>query len=254
MRRHPSPLRLPQQKGRLRATLHRQMKPRASHMAKQINGDRAGSVSHIWERECSTQRRNQKIIEVAASTGLAPALRDRLTSAAARMANEVRYDNLGTFEFLVNVAPSKNDEAAFAFIEANPRLQVEHTVTEEVTGIDLVKLQLQLAAGRSLAELEMRQADIPKPRGFAIQMRINTESMSADGSPNPSDGTFTASDAPSGPGVRIDSFAYAGYTTSPNFDSLLAKVVAHSGSADFADAVTKAYRALCEFRMHVGSR
>jgi len=172
-----------------------------------------------------------------------------LTAAAVRMANEVRYDNLGTFEFLVNVASDKNDEATFAFIEANPRLQVEHTVTEEVIGIDLVKLQLQLAAGRTLAELHALQAEIPKPRGFAIQMRINMESMAADGSAKPSGGTLTAFDAPSGPGVRTDSFAYAGYTTSPNFDSLLAKVIAHSGSADFADAVAKAYRALCEFRI-----
>jgi len=226
-----------------------QLMPRARHIEVQIVGDHEGGVSHLWERECSIQRRNQKIVEVAPSPGLAPALRDRLTAAAVRMATEVRYDNLGTFEFLVNVASGKNDEATFAFIEANPRLQVEHTVTEEVTGIDLVKLQLQLAAGRSLAELHMRQAEIPSPRGFAIQMRINMESMAADGSARPSGGTLTAFDTPSGPGVRTDSFAYAGYTTSPNFDSLLAKVIAHSGSADFADAVAKAYRALCEFRI-----
>jgi acetyl/propionyl-CoA carboxylase alpha subunit/acetyl-CoA carboxylase carboxyltransferase component len=226
-----------------------QLMPRARHIEVQIIGDKSGGVSHLWERECSIQRRNQKIVEVAPSPGLAPAVRDRLTAAAVRMAKEVRYDNLGTFEFLVNLASGKSDEVTFAFIEANPRLQVEHTVTEEVTGIDLVKLQIQLAAGRSLAELGMRQADIPKPRGFAIQMRINMESMAADGSAKPSGGTLTAFDAPSGPGVRTDSFAYAGYTTSPNFDSLLAKVIAHSPSADFADVVTKAYRALCEFRI-----
>ena len=119
-----------------------QLMPRARHIEVQIVGDLAGGVSHLWERECSIQRRNQKIVEVAPSPGLAPALRDRLTAAAVRMAKEVRYDNLGTFEFLVNVASDKNDEATFAFIEANPRLQVEHTVTEEVTGIDLVKLQI----------------------------------------------------------------------------------------------------------------
>jgi acetyl/propionyl-CoA carboxylase alpha subunit/acetyl-CoA carboxylase carboxyltransferase component len=226
-----------------------QLMPRARHIEVQIIGDKSGGVSHLWERECSIQRRNQKIVEVAPSPGLAPALRDRLTAAAVRMATEVRYDNLGTFEFLVNAASNKNDEATFAFIEANPRLQVEHTVTEEVTGIDLVKLQIQLAAGRTLAELSMRQSDISKPRGFAIQMRINMESMSADGSAKPSGGTLTAFDAPSGPGVRIDTFAYAGYTTSPNFESLLAKVIAHSPSRDFADSVTKAYRALSEFRI-----
>ena len=123
-----------------------QLMPRARHIEVQIIGDGTGNVSHLWERECSIQRRNQKIVEIAPSPGLAPAMRDRLTAAAVRMAKEVRYDNLGTFEFLVNAdASAKNDEAGFAFIEANPRLQVEHTVTEEVTGIDLVKLQIQLA-------------------------------------------------------------------------------------------------------------
>ncbi|MGD0120301.1 MAG: biotin carboxylase N-terminal domain-containing protein, partial [Candidatus Binatus sp.] len=227
-----------------------QLMPRARHIEVQIIGDGTGNVSHLWERECSIQRRNQKIVEIAPSPGLAPAMRDRLTAAAVRMAKEVRYDNLGTFEFLVNAdASAKNDEAGFAFIEANPRLQVEHTVTEEVTGIDLVKLQIQLAAGRSLAELGMQQADIPKPRGFAMQVRINMESMRADGSAKPAGGTLTAFEAPSGPRVRIDSFAYAGYTTSPSFDSLLAKLITHSHSADFADVVTKTYRALCEFRI-----
>ncbi len=227
-----------------------QLMPRARHIEVQIIGDGSGNVSHLWERECSIQRRNQKIVEIAPSPGLAPVMRKRLTAAAVRMAKEVRYDNLGTFEFIVNGdASAKNDEAGFAFIEANPRLQVEHTVTEEVTGIDLVKLQIQLAAGDTLAELGMQQADIPKPRGFAMQVRINMESMRADGSAKPTGGTITAFEAPSGPRVRTDSFAYAGYTTSPNFDSLLAKLIAHSHSADFADVVAKTYRALCEFRI-----
>jgi acetyl/propionyl-CoA carboxylase alpha subunit/acetyl-CoA carboxylase carboxyltransferase component len=227
-----------------------QLMPRARHIEVQIIGDGSGNVSHLWERECSIQRRNQKIVEIAPSPGLAPAMRDRLTAAAVRMAKEVRYDNLGTFEFLVNAdASAKSDEAGFAFIEANPRLQVEHTVTEEVTGIDIVKLQIQLAAGCSLAELGMQQSDIPKPRGFAMQVRINMESMRADGSARPAGGTLTAFEAPSGPRVRIDSFAYAGYTTSPSFDSLLAKLITHSQSADFADVVTKTYRVLCEFRI-----
>jgi len=227
-----------------------QVMPRARHIEVQIIGDERGEVSHLWERECSIQRRHQKIVEVAPAPGLDPALRDRLTAAAVRMAKEVRYNNLGTFEFLVNGdASASNGKAAFAFIEANPRLQVEHTVTEEVTGVDLVKLQIQLAAGRSLAELGMRQADIPKPRGFAMQVRINMESMRADGTAKPAGGTITAFEAPSGPRVRTDSFAYAGYTTSPNFDSLLAKLIAHSHSADFADVVAKTYRALCEFRI-----
>jgi acetyl/propionyl-CoA carboxylase alpha subunit/acetyl-CoA carboxylase carboxyltransferase component len=226
--------------------------PRARHIEVQVAGDGSGSVSHLWERECTIQRRNQKLVEIAPSPGLPERLRARLTAAAVQMAEAVRYDNLGTFEFLVEAdlrTDLRHGDAEFAFIEANPRLQVEHTVTEEVTGIDLVKLQLQLAGGSMLTELGVRQADIPRPRGFAIQMRINMESMGADGTAKPSGGTLTAFEAPSGPGLRVDSFAYAGYTTNPNFDSLLAKLIAHSPSADFGAAVTRAYRALCEFRI-----
>jgi len=222
--------------------------PRARHIEVQILGDRSGLVSHLWERECSVQRQNQKLIEIAPSPGLSPSLRDRITAAAVRLAEAARYDNIGTFEFLVD-AGSAGDAPALAFIEANPRLQVEHTVTEEVTGVDLVKLQLQLAAGRSLAELGLEQASVPQPRGFAMQLRINMESMTADGRAKPSGGTITALEAPSGPGVRVDSYAYTGYATNPRFDSLLAKVIVHSPSANFADVVNRAYRALCEFKI-----
>jgi pyruvate carboxylase len=149
-----------------------QLMPRARHVEVQIIGDGSGRVSHLWERECTIQRRNQKLIEFAPSPDLPDGLRDRLLAAAVRMAEVMRLDNLGTFEFLVN-ANGATTEAVFAFIEANPRLQVEHTVTEAVTGVDLVKLQLRLAAGRTLAELGMLQQDIPNPRGFAIQVRIN---------------------------------------------------------------------------------
>jgi acetyl/propionyl-CoA carboxylase alpha subunit/acetyl-CoA carboxylase carboxyltransferase component len=225
-----------------------QLISRARHIEVQIIGDSAGGVSHLWERECTIQRRNQKLIEVAPSPGLPPALRDRLTAAAVSLAEEVHYDNLGTFEFLVDAAHGRG-EALFAFIEANPRLQVEHTVTEEVTGVDLVKLQLKLAAGFSLAELGLRQADVPAPRGFALQARINMESMGADGVAKPAGGTLAAFETPSGPGLRTDTFGYAGYTTNPRFDSLLAKLIAHSPSPEFADVVNKAYRALCEFRI-----
>ena len=225
-----------------------QLIARARHIEVQIIGDSAGGVSHLGERECTIQRRNQKLIEVAPSPGLRPALRDRLTAAAVRLAQEVRFDNLGTFEFLVDAGNEKR-EAPFAFIEANPRLQVEHTVTEEVTGIDLVKLQLKLAAGYSLKELELRQEDVPNPRGFAIQLRINMESMGIDGVAKPSGGTISAFEMPSGPGLRTDTFGYVGYMTSPRFDSLLAKLIAHSPNNEFGDAVAKAYRALCEFRI-----
>jgi acetyl/propionyl-CoA carboxylase alpha subunit/acetyl-CoA carboxylase carboxyltransferase component len=225
-----------------------QLMPRARHIEVQIIGDGSGAVSHLWERECSIQRRNQKIVEIAPSPTLPPGVRDRLTAAAVKLAKEVRYNSLGTFEFLVDATRGEG-EPAFAFIEANPRLQVEHTVTEEVTGIDIVKTQLLLAAGKTLADLHLTQKEIPPPRGFAIQVRINMESMGADGTAKPSGGTLTAFELPSGPGVRIDTFGYAGYTTNPNFDSLLAKLIAHSPSSDFADAVSKTYRALCEFKI-----
>jgi acetyl/propionyl-CoA carboxylase alpha subunit len=222
--------------------------PRARHIEIQVIGDGSGGVSHLWERECSIQRQNQKIIEVAPSPGLAGALRDRLTAAAVRLAEEVRYESLGTFEFLVDEA-SGADQAAFAFNEVNARLQVEHTVTEEVMGIDLVKVQLQLAIGSSLAELGLQQADVPEPRGFAMQVRINTETMGTDGVARPAGGTLTAFEVPSGPGLRVDSCGYVGYTVNPRFDSLLAKLVGYSPSRRFADLVTRTYRALCEFKI-----
>jgi acetyl/propionyl-CoA carboxylase alpha subunit/acetyl-CoA carboxylase carboxyltransferase component len=220
----------------------------ARHIEVQIVGDGAGAVSHLWERECSIQRRHQKLVEIAPSPGLPPGLRDRITAAAVRLAQDVRYDNLGTFEFLVDAA-RLSDEAPFAFIEANPRLQVEHTVTEEVTGLDLVRIQIELTGGASLAALGLRQHEVPEPRGFAIQVRVNMETMGPDGTALPSGGTLTAFDPPTGPGVRVDTFGYAGYRTSPRFDSLLAKVIAHTNRPHFVEAVNRAYRALCEFRV-----
>ena len=134
--------------------------PRARHIEVQIVGDGSGAVSHVWERECSIQRRHQKLVEVAPSPGLPAPLRDRLIASAVRLAETVTYNSLGTFEFLVD-ATAAEDEAEYAFIETNARLQVEHTVTEEVTGLDLVKLQLQLAAGQSLAGLGLRAGRCP---------------------------------------------------------------------------------------------
>ncbi len=225
-----------------------QLMPRARHIEVQIIGDGSGCVSHLFERECSIQRRQQKLVEVAPCPTLSPALRARLTADAVRMAEAVHYHNAGTFEFLVS-ADEAGDSAPYAFIEANPRLQVEHTVTEEVLDIDLVRIQLELAAGRSLAELGLEQAAVPAPRGFAVQVRLNTETMQADGSARPSGGTLTAFEVPSGHGVRTDTCGYVGYETNPHFDSLLAKVIGHSSSPRFGDAVARTARALDELRI-----
>jgi acetyl/propionyl-CoA carboxylase alpha subunit len=222
--------------------------PRARHVEVQVAGDGAGEVSHFWERECSLQRQRQKLIELAPAPGLSPGLRARLLEAALRLARAARFENVGTIEFLVDAAAAGDDEA-FAFIEANPRLQVEHTVTEVVTGIDLVTLQLELAAGRSLADLGLRQAVVPAPRGMAMQVRINLETMGGDGAARPAGGTLAAFEGPSGPGIRLDTFGYAGYRTNPRFDSLLAKLVVSSASGALAEVAAKAYRALCEFRI-----
>jgi len=217
----------------------------ARHVEVQIVGDATAAILHLHERECSAQRRNQKVVEIAPSPSLTPALRDALTSAAVKLASAARYDNLGTFEFLVDA----DDMQTFAFIEANPRLQVEHTVTEEVTGVDLVQSQLQIAGGASLASLGLTQAAIPAPRGFAIQRRVNMETMDAEGNAKPAGGVLSVFEPPSGPGLRVDTFGYAGYRTSPSFDSLLAKLIVHSPSGDYANAVRRASRALSEFRI-----
>jgi len=220
----------------------------ARHIEIQIVGDRAGAVSHLWERECTLQRRNQKLIEIAPSPSLTPQLRRQITDAALKLAAAAKYDNLGTFEFLVD-ASDPEEGAFFAFIEANPRLQVEHTVTEEVTGVDLVGTQLQIAAGRTLAELRLTQQDAPEARGYAIQLRVNMETMDGDGNTHPTSGILTAFDMPSGPGIRVDSFGYTGYHAGTSFDSLLAKLIVHSASPTFGDAVAKAYRVACETRI-----
>ena len=217
----------------------------ARHIEVQIVGDATGAISHLYERECSAQRRHQKLVEIAPSPSLTPALRTVLCDAAVKLAKAAHYDNLGTFEFLVDA----DDMKTFAFIEANPRLQVEHTVTEEVTGIDLVQTQLAIAGGASLASLGLTQGSVPAPRGFAIQFRINMETMDGQGNARPAGGTLAVFEPPSGPGLRVDTFGYAGYRTSSSFDSLLAKLIVHSASMNYADAVRRASRALGEFRI-----
>ena len=135
------------------------------------------------------------------------------------------------------------------FIEANPRLQVEHTVTEEVLGLDLVRLQIEVARGKTLADLNLTQTEVPTPRGVAVQARVNLETMSADGSARPAGGVLSAFEPPSGPGVRVDGFGYAGYRTSARYDSLLAKLIVHAGVGGLPVAVAKAHRALSEFKI-----
>ncbi|SOB74710.1 Biotin-requiring enzyme [Marinobacter sp. LV10R510-11A] len=214
------------------------------HIEVQVLGDGKGDAVHFWERECSLQRRNQKLIEIAPSPTLSESTRENLLEASLRMARKVNYAGLGTFEFLV--AANGND---YFFIEANPRLQVEHTITEEITGVDLVQSQIAVLGGTSLADLNLTQNQIAAANGYAIQCRVNMETMDASGATQPSGGTLQAFEPPTGPGVRVDTFGYSGYTTSPHFDSLLAKVIVHSRSSDYTQAVRKAYRALCQFRV-----
>src|SRR5690606_20357463 len=212
----------------------------------QVLGDGTGAVSHAWERDCTVQRSHQKLIELAPAPALDPALRQQLLDAAVTMAQAVALRGLCTFEFLLDL--DQPDAPAWYFLEANPRLQVEHTVTEAVTGLDLVQLQLRLSQGASLAELQVRQDEIPAPRGVAIQARVNLERMAPDGRAMPAGGTLRAYEPPSGPGVRVDGHGHAGMQPHPGFDTLLAKVVVHHPQG-FAAALQRTRRALAEFRL-----
>jgi acetyl/propionyl-CoA carboxylase alpha subunit/acetyl-CoA carboxylase carboxyltransferase component len=223
-----------------------QLLPRARHVEVQILGD-GTEVAHLWDRECSAQRQRQKLIETAPAFGLTAEIRAKLLELSVALGKAVNYRGLGTIEFLVD--QDAGSTLPFAFIEANPRLQVEHTVTEAITGLDLVRIQLQLAAGGSLAKMGLRQFAIPAPRGVAIQARVNLEAMNADGSARPSGGTLLLYEPASGPGIRIDGFGYAGYCTSSKFDSLLAKLIVYTADGDLAAAARKAERALSEFRI-----
>jgi acetyl/propionyl-CoA carboxylase alpha subunit/acetyl-CoA carboxylase carboxyltransferase component len=218
------------------------------HVEIQVLGDGTGEVVHLWERECSIQRERQKIIEIAPAPCLSAAVRDRLLAAAVKLARESNYRGAGTFEFLVD-ASVEGDAATFAFIEANARLQVEHTVTEEVTGVDLVAAQIAIAAGATLSSLGLCQEAIGQPRGMALQARVNLETMQPDGGVRAAGGVLAAYEPPAGPGVRVDGYGYAGYRTNPRFDSLLAKVIVHARSGGFEQLAAKTVRALAEFRL-----
>jgi acetyl/propionyl-CoA carboxylase alpha subunit/acetyl-CoA carboxylase carboxyltransferase component len=216
----------------------------ARHIEVQVIGDGTGAVSHLWERDCSVQRRHQKLIEIAPAPGLDAGLRDRLIDAALRLARETRYRGLGTFEFLIPADGSGVGE--FWFLEANPRLQVEHTVTEEVTGTDLVAAQLRIAAGETLDALGLAGPP-PPPRGTAVQLRLYAERLGPDGETRPSAGTLDRFDLPAGPGVRVDTACRPGDRVGVRYDPLLAKIVVRGAGP--SAAVERARRALAELRV-----
>ena len=214
---------------------------RARHIEVQVIGD-GTAVAHLHERDCSLQRRHQKLLEIAPAPWLSDATRAALTDAALRLAAAVGYRGLGTVEFLLD-ADAPADAPRFAFLEVNPRLQVEHTVTEEVCGVDLVQAQLRLAAGETLAAVGL--ANGAPVRGTALQLRVNLERVGADGGATPSAGTLAAYEPPSGPGVRVDGAGYAGYATNPRFDPLLAKLIVSAPTLPLV--IRRATRALDEF-------
>jgi acetyl-CoA carboxylase biotin carboxylase subunit len=207
----------------------------ARHVEVQVLGDASGRAIHLFERECSLQRRRQKLFEESPSTALDDGTRAEMTAAAVRLADAVDYRGAGTIEFLLD------QDGRFYFIEMNTRIQVEHPVTEMVTGVDLVKEQLRVAAGEPPS---VRQGDVA-PRGVAFEFRINAEDAAAGFLPSP--GTVTALGLPGGPGVRVDTAVYAGYTIPPFYDSLVAKLLVWG--RDRGEAIARGRRALRELRI-----
>ncbi|MGH9011227.1 MAG: acetyl-CoA carboxylase biotin carboxylase subunit [Acidimicrobiia bacterium] len=204
----------------------------ARHVEVQVLGD-GGDVIHLFERECSLQRRRQKVVEEALSPGISPAIREAMTTAAVEMARAVGYRSAGTVEFLVD-----DDSGDFFFMEMNTRIQVEHPVTEWLCGVDLVAEQLRIAAGE---RLRLAQGDI-EPRGAAIEFRVNAEDPANDFCPSP--GPIEGLHLPAGPWVRVDTWLEAGGEVTPFYDSLLAKVIVWG--ADRAEAIARSRRVLGE--------
>lgn len=203
------------------------------HIEVQILADKQGNAVYLGERDCSMQRRNQKVLEETPSTAATPELREKMGRAAVSAAKACGYYNAGTIEFLLD----KNGR--FYFMEMNTRIQVEHPITEWVTGIDLVKQQILIAAGE---KLPFKQEDISL-RGHSIECRINAESPEKNFRPSP--GTITALHIPGGPGIRVDSSVYQGYTIPPYYDSMIAKLVVHAPTRP--EAIAKMKWALSEF-------
>jgi pyruvate carboxylase len=209
------------------------------HIEVQILADSHGRVEHLWERDCSIQRRHQKVVEIAPAIGLDPKVRKEICEAARHLMTSARYRNAGTVEFLLEPGGD------FYFIEVNPRIQVEHTVTELVMGIDLVQAQIRVAEGWTLERIGLPE-EIPEPRGYAIQCRVTTEDPENDFLPDA--GRITHYRSPGGFGVRLDgATAFTGAVVSPHYDSLLVKVCTHA--LRFEDAISKMHRALMEFRL-----
>ncbi|MGH7617769.1 MAG: acetyl-CoA carboxylase biotin carboxylase subunit, partial [Gemmatimonadaceae bacterium] len=205
---------------------------RPRHIEFQIMGDKHGRVIHLGERDCSVQRRHQKLIEEAPSPAVGPALRERMGSDAVRGAKAIDYVGAGTIEMLLD------EDGSYYFMEMNTRIQVEHGVTEMLTGVDLVKEQLRVASGEPLSITEL-----PPLRGHVIEVRVNAEDPSRNFQPSP--GRIDVFHPPGGPGVRIDSHVYAGYTVPPYYDSLLAKLICQG--RDRAEAVKRVQVALESF-------
>lgn len=216
----------------------------ARHIEVQIMGDGTGAVTHFYDRDCTLQRRHQKLIEIAPAPFLSNAVREQIFDYARRIGAHVSYRGAGTIEFMID--PTSDE---IFFIEANARLQVEHTVTEAILGIDLVRLQIEIAKGRSLEDMALTQSELHAPDGFGIQARVCLETMQADGSVRPSGGALDVYTPPSGPGIRVDDYGYAGYKTSPHYDSLIAKVIAHSPKLSYEDTLRRLSRALGEFEI-----
>jgi len=216
---------------------------RPRHIEIQILADNHGNVMHLFERDCSIQRRNQKVIEIAPAPKLEQALREQLFQHAIAFAKEIGYQNAGTVEFLIETQGPNTGK--HVFIEMNPRIQVEHTVTEEITDVDLVQSQLRIAQGETLTELGLKQEELA-PHGFAIQCRITTEDPASGFRPDT--GMITTYRSPGGAGIRLDGGTVTtGAEVSPHFDSMLVKLIARG--RDFPAAVQRTRRALAEFRI-----
>lgn len=204
------------------------------HIEVQILADHNGEIVHLFERDCSIQQRNQKVVEIAPAPNLGDSRKAQLHDHAIQLGRAVGLSNAATVEFLL-----EPETGAYYFIECNPRIQVEHTITEQVMGIDLVESQLQIAAGATLADLGLNQENLGSPRGYAIQCRVVAQGA----------GVLASYKEPTGMGIRVDGHGYVGYAPPPQFDPLLAKLICHHPTGAYASTVERTYRAVTEFHV-----